>query len=420
MNVMAAVAIASVGVLALLFGRSVLFPPVIFAAVWAGAFLILALSGHALYPIHDATRLVYVLGVLAFALGSLTVQGLLAPLPTVRYRPEAVLAPRRLAWVLDGFILLLVLGFPFYWRELQEAMRLTAASTLLQAARWRDVEAQAGLVPQVPRILGNIVQLSIPVTLLALAMAQRSLRWRLRVSALFGLALLYQVMTGGRAGVAALVFGGVAVAWIGAGRLRLSRVLPALVLFLLIFELIAIQLEKGFIRRGLTLQQNLPALVQDLRAYLVGGVVGFDRVVEHPGEIPSTGGLLRTVKVIANRLGAHYDLPSLHAQYSTLGDDVIGNVYTAYFLYLPDFGLLETLFLVAVAGGACTLAYYWAQRGSPAGRVFFALLFVGILQSAFIEGFYSNVNILLKAAVLLTVLSVICRPGVGSPVEAGV
>jgi hypothetical protein len=42
--------------------------------------------------------------------------------------------------------------------------------------------------------------------------------------------------------------------------------------------------------------------------------------------------------------------------------------------------------------------------------VFYGILFVSMAQAVFNETFYTNVNLLLKTAVLLALLYAVCRP----------
>jgi hypothetical protein len=181
-------------------------------------------------------------------------------------------------------------------------------------------------------------------------------------------------------------------------------VLPALVALLLVFGTVAIQLEKGFVRRELGLRGNIPALVADLQWYALAGVTGFDHVARDPADVPSTGGVTRGVRELASRFGVGIMLPSLHAQYRTVGVARSVNVYSAYFSYYPDAGPAGTAVLLGGAGLLCALVFAAARRGSAGGRVLYGIAFVGMCQSVYNEAFYTNVNFLAKNLLLLGAL----------------
>ncbi len=400
MNLLAAAALAAIGLVALAVGRSALFPPVIFCTVWSGAMVLLELSGSTFYPISDQARFVFVTGALAFLTGAALSEWVFAhspPTGTERYRlPDGVAAR-----IVDLTIVVMIAAFPFYWAEVQAAVRATAVENALLAARMRGLGRAAGLTPELPFLLRNLVQLSIVIALFSFNEAKPVRGWRIRSGVIFALALAYQLLTGGRVGALTLVVGTVAVLWIRSGHFRLRPLLPAAALFAFSFSIIAIQLEKGTARRGMSLVENIPSVVEGLQAYSLGGVVAFDRIAETPNVLPSTGGIWRTAQQMANRLGADYEIPALHAPYTSVGDFIDTNVYTMYFSYLPDFGLLGTAFLVAVIGAVTSAVFRLALRGNPAARVFYGLFFVGVCQSVFNEPFYTNVNLLSKALVIL-------------------
>src|SRR5437667_182965 len=71
MNLLAAAALAGLATGCWGIRRSFLYPPTVFAVVWAAALCWLWLAGDAYWTISDATRLIYVSGAFSFAAGGL-------------------------------------------------------------------------------------------------------------------------------------------------------------------------------------------------------------------------------------------------------------------------------------------------------------------------------------------------------------
>lgn len=386
--------------------RSLYFPPAVFAAVWGMALALLGLSGDAFYSITDATRLFYVLSVLAFGAGGVAAIAVLARVP--RPRPS-VLDERRIGLALDLVIVVMLLTIPAYWAEIQETVRMTAIQNIFVAARIRTLQAGEGFAPQLPFLLRNLIQLSIVFTFVAFAVARSTWRWRLRCGVLLALALGYQLMTGARGGAVLLVIGVVGVAGIRRGRIPWRLVVPALGAFLVVFAVIGIQLEKDQLRRDAGLAQNIPALWESFQGYALGGIVAFDRVLEEPDRVPSTGGLGRTAKELANRFGANYEIPSLHAQYTPIADFRETNVYTTYFSYVPDFGAAGTLAILASVGLVTTAIYWAAAAGSFPAVVLYGVVLAAVCQSIFNEPFFGALNLLIKTVLLLGLFTLLAR-----------
>jgi hypothetical protein len=403
MNLLAAAALGALALLAFLARRSALFPPVLLAGGWAVALLLLNLPADVFYPIGDGTRLFYVVAAAVFLLGGIAGSSLLRGYgtpPPARVEWDT----RRLGFLLDFLIVVLLIALPVYWRELQAAARQTAIENLLIAARVRSLRSELGLGTEIPWILSILGQMSIAFTFVAFAPRARSPWWHGRRTILFLLSLGLQLTTGGRAGVVALVGGVLGIVWIGERRVRVAVVLPLLVAMLLTSAFVAIQLEKGLVRRAAGLRGNVPALVADLQWYALGPVVGFDRVLREPDALPSTGGVGRTVAELANSFGADIEIPPRHAQYTTVGDFREVNAYTAYYWYLGDLGIPGAMFFIWLAGLVTTLAFEWAWAGSLGGRVVYGVAFAGVGQSVYSEALFTNVNFVAKSLIVLAAL----------------
>jgi oligosaccharide repeat unit polymerase len=139
----------------------------------------------------------------------------------------------------------------------------------------------------------------------------------------------------------------------------------------------------------------------------MGGPVAFDRIVNDPNSIPSTQSIDRFFLETANSLGAHFNVPSLHAKYADISPDNFEsdfNVYTIYFSYYKDYGWPGTVVLTALVGFLLTVLYNSASNGRPALMVLCAVTSVGTLSSIYSENYFLALNELIKISIFFAVL----------------
>lgn len=150
--------------------------------------------------------------------------------------------------------------------------------------------------------------------LLALAaLAEDAARGRVtrRTAGLIGLALVWQLMTAGRAGATILFLGLVAAAWLAAGRPSRRLVGATLLSGVVVFSLGAIILDNGGSITATT-DENVGGIWESFELYSLGGIVAFDHTVREPDGILPVWTVTRSVIQVANELGAQFELPTLH------------------------------------------------------------------------------------------------------------
>ena len=81
----------------------------------------------------------------------------------------------------------------------------------------------------------------------------------------------------------------------------------------------AIAIEKGEARADAPLAENLVPVFQGFVLYAAGGLVAFDRVVREPNVIPHNWQITTPLLLLANKLGAHFDIPVVHAEFVDVG-----------------------------------------------------------------------------------------------------
>ena len=227
---------------------------------------------------------------------------------------------------------------------------------------------------------------------------------RIRSILIIAIALLYALMAGASAGAVSLALGLIGIDAIRHGGLRTKTMVVGLTVALVCFAAIATVQSKGNVDSHASLSENVFGTVELVGVYLLGGVVAFDAVVQYPASITPVWSIWRVFQLTANKFGASFDVPSVHAQYTDISDDYNGNVYTIYFSYYPDYGLAGVCAIMLVLGAVVTVIYQKAIQGNPRSVLLYAFVFSGIVLSGFSEYFFLGANFWFKA-VLYTMLA---------------
>ena len=382
--------------------QSALYPPALLATTWTILLGLLLLTGDAYYPISPPTMIVYLAGVAAFSAGGFFSTHFLAQAaamatPRVSRRPGGL--------ILTGGLILLVAVLPLYWDHIQDFAASAASEDF-----WRSVRAESivqgddwSLKTLVTLIweAGSVLAVLLAIT--AVAENNGSRFSRIRMILLIGIALLYGMMTGASSGAVSLALGLIGIDAILRKGLRTRMIIVGLTVAIVSFAVVAAVLSKGNVESSASLSENVSGTIELAGVYLLGGVVAFDAVVQYPASIAPVWSMWRVFQLTANKFGANFDVPSVHAEYTDVSNDYTGNVYTMYFSYYPDYGLAGVCIIMVILGAILTVIYLKAVHGNPRAVVLYAFVFSGLVLSGFSESFFLGVNFWFKA-VLYTML----------------
>jgi oligosaccharide repeat unit polymerase len=383
--------------------RSLLYPPALLAASWTILLGLLLATGDLYYPISPPTMIVYLAGVAAFSVGAffsthLFAQALTSATPRLSRRPGGL--------ILTGGLILLVTVLPLYWDHIQDFASAAASEDF-----WRSVRAESivqgddwSLKTFVTLLWEACSVLAVLLAVTAVAENNGSRFSRVRMILLIVVALMYGMMAGASSGAVSLTLGLIGIDAIRHRGLRTRTIIVGLTVAIVSFAVVAAVLSKGNIESSASISENFSGTVELVGVYLLGGVVAFDAVVQYPASITPVWSMWRVFQLTANKFGAGFDVPSIHAEYTDISNDYTGNVYTIFFSYYPDYGLIGVCIIMVILGGLVTVIYQKAVHGNPRAVVLYAFVFSGIVLSGFSESFFLGANFWFKA-ILYTMLA---------------
>lgn len=385
-------------------GRSLMYPPAAFAAIWAALLLGLAISGDLFFSVSITTLCIYLVGALSFSAGGLyCMKRMKLSQKTGRAMCHSHQSVIRLVLASS---LLLVVCFPLYWRYLERLsmasgysnpwIAIRAKSVALSDKQWTESDVDWESV-----VFNNVLTVATVIALVGVAEEGLRRRERLIVNSMVLMALLYSSLMASSAGAASLLGAILGIKSIKKGQVRASVAALTLVGFVVLFVIVAVVLGKGRTNPSASMAENVAPAVEIVEWYTLGGVVAFDRVVQNPSGMRSSWSISRFFLLTANKLGASFEVPSLHAEYTAISPSMKTNVYTMYFSYFQDYGWAGIVVLPYVLGYALTWAYRRARDGSREALVLYGLTFSGVLLSGFNEEFFLALNTLLKAMVVV-------------------
>ena len=402
--------IVALALLALLNRRSAnsfLYPPALFAGVWSIYLFLLWWAGKLFYQIAEDTLFFYFCGALTFSAGGLCCSLFARPLQNNLCLTSPATSPGRrkaLRRVLDVLLILLLLALPWYWRHIVQVAAQAGISDLWAAIRVQMI-VEGTENTGAFRLMDNLVVLALILALLIYYEDDGTRTCRLRTYIAAALAFVYTLTTATRSSGVALALYLLALHWFKRGRITRNAAVSFLLVFVLIFSGLGILVRKGEARPEASLTENVPALVDGLLWYSLGGIVAFDTVLHEPTRVSPTQSVFRPILVAGSKLGLKRNVPQLHAEYVPIGPGKDMNIYTMYFSYVPEFGVAGTMLVMFVLGAAITAVYWWARRGSTIATLMFSVLFAGIVLSAFAENLVSTMNFTAKLLIFTWVLN---------------
>ena len=413
-------------------------PAVVFSALWSVLLTVWFLARRTLSPPSIEALFVFVVGAVAFSVGAAFVHtgmrdaparsadgrrgqakgGRHAPKRSAyaarrkrrhRAQPRGSRARRRArlqAYVPDDrivaraavcAILFLVVSLPAYISYAVRVARIGDGNGFLYSIRRGAVLLGDRPVAEIDYTLWYVFVINLPyVALLAALAAVAECRERRGVSMhaamLVGLSLTYGLLTASVGPTLSLLGGVLGIVMVQRREVpwRLLSLIGAA--FAVAFSFLAVATDKE------------GSLIRVFTLYLVGGLVAFSSAIEHAGVVPANWSIWRFFELTANKLGAKFDVPSLHLPYVDIAPDMPMNAYTMYFAYFPTYGYIGLILLTALVGYATSFVFVRAARGARAWQVGYGMVVASILTTGLHESFWMDLNFHVKGAAFLYAL----------------
>jgi oligosaccharide repeat unit polymerase len=387
---------STIFILSYLVRRDLLFPPALFSAVWLASLVGLLLCGELFFPVSASAILVFLLGAMAFLAGSIV--GLLPVNFGIASRNCLNLSSssQPTTIFLDFLFIVLLIGLPLYWRQIGTLLDVENDEFMFRGIRTALVERGNESAPL--GLIGNFAVLAYCLALAAFYEMDGTNAGRIRMVASVLLALVYGLMSGTKGSAVVLLLTLFFISWIKSGELNVARLFMLIggtsVVFgigLLLVNLVYLSLTEF----GSTAQQ----LGETILNYWLGGLVGFQRIVEDVNAMESSQPVERFFLELSRSLGWNVYVPNLHAEYTNVGPTLESNTYTLYFTYFKDFGWIGTALWMSFLG--CVLTYFYRvslQKG-PNGTLLYSMMCVAIVLSFHAEHFFLGLNGYIKAIV---------------------
>ncbi|HEY1937181.1 MAG TPA: O-antigen polymerase [Candidatus Angelobacter sp.] len=368
-------------------GKRLFYPPVVFCSVWAVDLAIIWLAGDFFYPLSNMALTIFCIGGLAFSVGSALALFLPIKAESQRITPGS----NRLITFL---VIALACSSPFVYTTLMNMAASYNAPNFLMGAYMAMVAANAEGERLV--LLSGILTLSVVVAMIAFLEYQTGKK---RALLAIVIAFAFNIMTGGRSSVTGLIFALVYIDWFKNNRVRWRQMALLLSILVLIFCVMAVFVGKGGASADVSLSDNVRPVLEGVVLYAVGGIVGFDRVLRQPNVIPHSWQIDRFFLDTANKFGAHFYIPVIHADFVSVGPALSGNVYTMYFAYI-DLGYVGMMVLVVLIGFILGLVHRKAIQGKKVAIIMASFFTNSLILSPYNENYSLALNTLIKIFIL--------------------
>lgn len=357
-------------------GRVLLYPPVVFAGIFAFDLFLVWVVGDFYYPMLPQTLFILVCGAFAFSLG-----GWVAMLWPSRPVSEAHLLPISSDRMITVLVALVVIGFPLYVRWLYGLVHNSGISTLPFLALARGATSD---------LIGKSLALTLFGTLAVIAQIVAQIafyereRHSKRAVVAITVALAMGLLMGQKAGPLGTIVGLLCIDWIKTRRLRWKLV----IVMALLFAAFTATIEFYVHISGKSFQEKAVSVVEHFALYASGSIVSFDRWVREPNVAPPVNDFYPYYLRLVRKLGGQVEIPEV-PEFVTIGPNgVSDNAYTIYWSFL-ELGYAGAIACVGVIALLLTLIYKRALQHSSLGVLLYAFFFHAVVFAPFHNEFFS-------------------------------
>lgn len=359
------------------------------------------MSGTHFFPIHVKTLTLYLVGAISFSSGGLLIS---LQRPRARYDPYSSGHLAVVSRLLNIGTLILLGSVPFYLQYVKNDLADAPSASWLDPQFWRAARAESLAREladkQAGDILGaGVMSLTLILPLICFIERNNGRFGKLRMWSSIVAGLTCSFASAGRFGAFVILLGIGSLIWSEHLKIKLKFVFIGLLTLVCAYAPAAVLMNKGG-SIDYSIGENVLGVLEMARDYALAGPVAFDSIVTDSKAVTPVWNITRFFQLTANKLGAHFDVPSIHAEFTSAGDGVYQNVYTIYFSYYPDYGWPGVIVMLSTLGGVSVWLYKRLPSAERLTRLMFAYIMYGIFLSGFTECFFLQLNIILKALAL--------------------
>lgn len=181
-------------------------------------------------------------------------------------------------------------------------------------------------------------------------------------------------------------------------KINLKEILLVSFTIVIIFFIFAVVMGKG----GSTdydFKGNITQVTEMFFWYMLSGIKAFDIFLQNQIQLNYGSFTFRFFYALGFKLGISNTAPIELVQ-PFMFIPLPTNVYTIYYTYIQDFGILISFFFILIFSAVHTIFYYSAKRGNERDRFFYALLMYPLIISFFQDQYFSLLSTWLQYIIL--------------------
>jgi oligosaccharide repeat unit polymerase len=343
-------------------GGSLMYPPAVFALIWATLLAGLSVSGDTFYQLSPGAVGVYIVGAIAFSAG-----GFGAWTRRARWhKTTGTIAPNPIGTRQELILNVLLAGVaacaPLYIFSLIQSSPVSILDpAFFLGIRQKGVNTESR--NEFFGLFAYVIALASLLAPICLYESKGSRLRKVRAVAAITLAYMYQLGTASRLGALMLSVALVSTALFRRRKIALAPIVTGGAAVTLVFFAMSVMLNKGG-RPDQSAGENVDGATRSFQLYAFGGLVAFDNAMQEPeGQIVRWRSV-RFPLAVANAFDKSVQVPEM-----VLGNTptpTLSNVYTMYYTYFFDYGPLGVLFIMSCWGAIATTIYHEACRNRPA------------------------------------------------------
>ncbi len=377
--------------------KSLFYPPFIFSCYWGLLLLLLAVLPTSYYPLTNQTLLIFTTGIVFFSLGGLLFLKL-AKATVMDYTTHTNITNESYRHYITNLlifgIIISLLLLPLYCYRLY-TIAITAnflPESFVAAHPITSFFVQLRKIVVSENGLGPFKYLTAWFSFLGLISLiefyhYKSLKNKIVVGSYFVISLIYLLLSTARIGMISFLFSFFSLYFILNQKLKLKVIIYASIMILVAFLVPALVLHKGGATTNSSIQ-NIMHLLNNIKLYLLGGIVAFNEVTNYIDSLAqifphlySLSFFFKIAHVFNNDIYVPKAIfPFIYMPSST-------NVYTIFFSWFLDFGWVGIISICFILGFIAATCFHYAMKKNPLCMVLYACIITGLLLSNFYDAF---------------------------------